>query len=50
MIAARFDAGYVFSDLDDADFLERAKADPGLEEVFCDRTAVINCVLPSAEP
>jgi hypothetical protein len=50
MIAARFQAGYVISDLDDAAFLERAEVDPGLEEVYCDRTAEIYRVLPSAEP
>jgi hypothetical protein len=50
MIAACFDAGYVFSGLDDAAFLERAEADPGLEEVYYDRTAVIYRVLASTEP
>ena len=50
MIAARFGAGYVFSDLDHSPFLERAETDPALEEVYRDRTAVIYRVLPSAEP
>lgn len=49
MIAARFDARYVFSDLEHDAFLDRAEADPGLEEVYRDRMAVIYRVLPPGE-
>jgi hypothetical protein len=46
MITSRFGARYVFSDLDHDAFLGLAEADPGLEEVYRDRTAVIYRVLP----
>jgi hypothetical protein len=49
MIAARFGARYVFSDLQHAAFLGRAQADPGLEEVYRDRSAIIYRVLASGE-
>jgi hypothetical protein len=49
MISARFDARYVFSDLQHEAFLARAQADPGLEEVYRDRSAIIYRVLASSE-
>jgi len=47
-IAARFGAAYVFSDLDHTAFLDRAKSDRALEEVYRDRMAVIYRVLSSS--
>ena len=41
IIAARFGASYVFSDLKHKDFLEMAAGDPTLEEVYRDKYAVI---------
>ena len=49
MISARFDARYVFSDLQHEAFQARAQADPGLEEVYRDRSAIIYRVLASSE-
>jgi len=49
MIAARFGAAYVFSDLDHTAFLDEAESDPGLQEIYRDRMAVIYRVLSSAE-
>lgn len=45
-IAARFGASFVFSDLEHEAFLEQAQADPRLQEIYRDRTAVIYRVLP----
>ena len=41
LIATMFESHYVISDLDHANFLERAAADPHLHEVFRDQEAVI---------
>ncbi len=48
-IAARFGASFVFSDLEHQAFLERADADPRLDEIYRDRMAVIYRVLPGGE-
>jgi hypothetical protein len=48
-IAARFGASFVFSDLEHEAFLEQAQADPRLQEIYRDRTAVIYRVLPGGE-
>jgi hypothetical protein len=45
-IGSRFGARFVFSDLEHTAFLERADVDPGLKEIYRDRTAVIYRVLP----
>jgi hypothetical protein len=49
MISARFGARYVFSDLQHEAFLVRAQADPRLEEIYRDRSAIIYRVLASSE-
>ena len=49
MISARFGARYVFSDLGHGAFLTQARIDPGLEEVYRDRSAIIYRVLASGE-
>ncbi len=49
MISARFGARYVFSDLEHGAFLTQARIDPGLEEVYRDRWAIIYRVLASGE-
>ena len=46
VIAGRFDADYVFSDLDHSDFLRLAAADPYLTEIYRDEYAVIFSVKP----
>ncbi|MBM3120805.1 MAG: hypothetical protein FJZ97_01305 [Chloroflexi bacterium] len=48
-IAARFGASFVFSDLEHEAFLERAEADPRLDEIYRDRMAIIFRVLPGGE-
>ena len=46
VIAGRFNADYVFADLDHGDFLRQASADPYLEEIYRDEYAVIFSVGP----
>jgi hypothetical protein len=46
VIASRFDASYVFSDLKHGDFIDEAHADPVLSEVYRDDDAVIFEVNP----
>ena len=46
VIASRFGASYVFSDLKHDDFIDEAHADPGLSEVYRDDYAVIFEVNP----
>jgi hypothetical protein len=46
VIASRFGASYVFSDLKHGDFIDEAHADPGLSEVYRDDYAVIFAVSP----
>jgi hypothetical protein len=41
VIAERFGAAYVFSDLSHDDFIDRAEDDPNLEEIYRDEYAVI---------
>lgn len=48
-IASEFGARYVFSDLAHEAFLGQAESDPGLQEVYRDRTAVIYRVLGPGE-
>jgi len=49
LIRSRFGARFVFSDLQHEAFLDQALADPGLDEIYRDRTAIIYRVLPSGE-
>lgn len=49
-IVERFGGAYVVSDLRHKEFLQRAAADPGLEEVFRDGDAVVFRVLQAAQP
>jgi len=49
VIASRFGASFVFSDLEHDSFLERAEADPRMQEIYRDRMAVIYRVLPGGE-
>lgn len=46
VIAGRFNADYVFSDLDHGDFLRQAATDPYLTEIYRDNYAVIFSVEP----
>jgi hypothetical protein len=48
-IAETFGAGYVLTDLDHESFLDEAKADPDLEEVYRDEDAAIFLVLSQAD-
>jgi len=48
-IESRFGARFVFSDLEHKAFLEQADVDPGLEEIYRDRTAVIYRVVLSGD-
>jgi len=48
-IRERFNARFVFTDLEHEAFLRQANTDPGLDEIYRDRTAVIDRVLPSGE-
>jgi hypothetical protein len=46
VIASRFGAAYVFSDLEHEDFMREAQNDPALREVYRDDDAVIYEVRP----
>lgn len=48
-IGSRFGARFVFTDTQHEDFLEVAEDDPGLREIYRDRTAVVFAVLPRGE-
>jgi len=48
-IGPRFGARFVFTDLLHEAFLVQAEADPGLREIYRDRTVVIFAVLPRGE-